>query len=171
MTVRKKVATESLSKDRALSKERVRLWLKILKTQSAIEQQIRNSLRNEFDTTLPRFDVMSALDRFPEGLRMTEISGLLKVSNGNVTGIVERLTQDGLALRIAVRNDRRVQRVKLTRKGKAAFKKMATAHEKWLDEILEQVSSTELQSLNGLLDKVGGHLHNVDTTQRSHDAQ
>lgn len=171
MTVRKKVATESLSKDRALSKERVRLWLKLLKTQSAIEQQIRNSLRNEFDTTLPRFDVMSALDRFPEGLRMTEISGLLKVSNGNVTGIVERLTQDGLALRIAVRNDRRVQRVKLTRKGKAAFKKMATAHEKWLDEILEQVSSTELQSLNGLLDKVGGHLHNVDTTQRSHDAQ
>jgi len=171
MTVRKKVATESLSKDRALSKERVRLWLKILKTQSAIEQQIRNSLRNEFDTTLPRFDVMSALDRFPEGLRMTEISGLLKVSNGNVTGIVERLTQDGLALRIAVRNDRRVQRVKLTRKGKAAFKKMATAHEKWLDEILEQVSSTELQSLNGLLDKVGSHLHNVDTTQRSHDAQ
>ena len=171
MTVRKKVATESLSKDRALSKERVRLWLKILKTQSAIEQQIRNSLRNEFDTTLPRFDVMSALDRFPEGLRMTEISGLLKVSNGNVTGIVERLTQDGLALRIAVRSDRRVQRVKLTRKGKAAFKKMATAHEKWLDEILEQVSSTELQSLNGLLDKVGSHLHNVDTTQRSHDAQ
>ena len=171
MTVRKKVATESLSKDRALSKERVRLWLKILKTQSAIEQQIRNSLRNEFDTTLPRFDVMSALDRFPEGLRMTEISGLLKVSNGNVTGIVERLTQDGLALRIAVRNDRRVQRVKLTRKGKAAFKKMATAHEKWLDEILEQVSSTQLQSLNGLLDKVGSHLHNADTTQRSHDAQ
>ena len=171
MTVRKKVATESLSKDRALSKERVRLWLKILKTQSAIEQQIRNSLRNEFDTTLPRFDVMSALDRFPEGLRMTEISGLLKVSNGNVTGIVERLTQDGLALRIAVRNDRRVQRVKLTRKGKAAFKKMATAHEKWLDEILEQVSSTELQSLNGLLDKVGSHLRNVDTMQRSHDAQ
>jgi len=171
MTVRKKVATESLSKDRALSKERVRLWLKILKTHSAIEQQIRNSLRNEFDTTLPRFDVMSALDRFPQGLRMTEISGLLKVSNGNVTGIVERLTQDGLALRIAVRNDRRVQRVKLTRKGKAAFKKMATAHEKWLDEILEQVSSTELQSLNGLLDKVGSHLHNVDTTQRSHDAQ
>ena len=171
MTVRKKVAAESLSKDRALSKERVRLWLKILKTQSAIEQQIRNSLRNEFDTTLPRFDVMSALDRFPEGLRMTEISGLLKVSNGNVTGIVERLTQDGLALRIAERNDRRVQRVKLTRKGKAVFKKMATAHEKWLDEILEQVSSTELQSLNGLLDKVGGHLHNVDTTQRSHDAQ
>lgn len=171
MTVRKKVATESLSKDRALSKERVRLWLKILKTQSAIEQQIRNSLRNEFDTTLPRFDVMSALDRFPQGLRMTEISGLLKVSNGNVTGIVERLTQDGLALRIAVRNDRRVQRVKLTRKGKAAFKKMATAHEKWLDEILEQVSSTQLQSLNGLLDKVGSHLHNVDTTQRSHDAQ
>ena len=171
MTVRKKVATESQSKDRALSKERVRLWLKILKTQSAIEQQIRNSLRNEFDTTLPRFDVMSALDRFPQGLRMTEISGLLKVSNGNVTGIVERLTQDGLALRIAVPNDRRVQRVKLTRKGKAAFKKMATAHEKWLDEILEQVSSTQLQSLNGLLDKVGSHLHNVDTTQRSHDAQ
>ena len=171
MTVRKKVAAESLSKNRALSKERVRLWLKILKTQSAIEQQIRNSLRNEFDTTLPRFDVMSALDRFPEGLRMTEISGLLKVSNGNVTGIVERLTQDGLALRIAVPNDRRVQRVKLTRKGKAAFKKMATAHEKWLDEILEQVSSTQLQSLNGLLDKVGSHLHNVDTTQRSHDAQ
>ena len=85
-----------MSEDPA-SKERLRLWLRILSAQRVIENEVRERLRVEHDTTLPRFDVMAALYRNEEGLKMSELSGELRVSNGNVTGIVDRLVNDGLS--------------------------------------------------------------------------
>ena len=80
------------------AKTRLRLWLRLLKVTRSVENDIREKLRVEFGSTLPRFDVLAALYQFPKGLRMSELSGLLKVSNGNVTGIVDRLVKDGLIL-------------------------------------------------------------------------
>ena len=51
------------------SKIRLRSWLKILKTSNYIEKQIRKKLRKDHNTTLPRFDVMSALYRSSSGLK------------------------------------------------------------------------------------------------------
>ena len=118
------------------SKTHLRLWLRLLKSSRIIEDEIRRRLRAEFNTTLPRFDVMSALSRYPEGLKMSEISGLLRVSNGNITGIVDRLTEEGLALRVAVPGDRRANLVRLTQKGTKTFTEQAVAHESWIDALL-----------------------------------
>jgi DNA-binding MarR family transcriptional regulator len=101
-----------------VSKQRLRVWLLLLKINKAVEAELRNRLRTQFATTLPRFDVMSALYRNKNGLKMSELSRLLMVSNGNVTGIVDRLTTDGLILRAAVPGDRRaacgLQRIRKT---------------------------------------------------------
>lgn len=144
--------------DSDLPKARLRLWLKMLKAQGSIEAEIRRRLRDEFGFTLPRFDVMSALSRFPKGLKMSEISNLLKVSNGNVTGIVERLTQDGLAVRVAVPEDRRAQLVRLTSAGTREFSKLATAHEGWIDDMLAGVPADRLDDFSALLDTITDHL-------------
>ena len=93
-------------------------------------------MRDQHDTTLPRFDVMAALERHREGLKMSELSGYLKVSNGNVTGIVDRLTDEGLAIRVDVPNDKRAQLARLTPKGLKVFKALAVQHEAWIDELL-----------------------------------
>ena len=111
------------------SKARLRLWLKLLKTSGSIEAELRRRLRDRHNTTLPRFDVMSALSRNPEGLKMSQLSQFLRVSNGNVTGIVDRLTDDGLALRVAVPGDRRAQVARLTPAGEAEFARLAAEHE------------------------------------------
>ncbi len=134
-----------------LSKERLRLWLKLIKAHAVIEAEIRKRLRDEFSTTLPRFDVMSALSREPQGLKMSEISGLLKVSNGNVTGIVDRLTEDKLAVRIAVPGDRRANLVRLTPRGTKTFDRMAHEHETWLNELLGGFDREQLALFQGLL--------------------
>ena len=97
-----------------ISKTRLRLWLKLLKTSSRIETELRRRLRSEYDTTLPRFDVMAALSRHTSGLKMSALYSLLRVSNGNVTGIVDRLTEEGHALRVAMPGDRRAQIAILT---------------------------------------------------------
>lgn len=118
------------------SKEHLRLWLRLLKINRLVEAELRERLRLSFGTTLPRFDVMSALYRNPKGMKMSELSRLLMVSNGNVTGIVDRLTEDGFMLREAVPGDRRAARVRLTRNGIAEFERQAAAHEEWVSELL-----------------------------------
>ena len=141
-----------------MSKTRLRLWLKLLKTSSRIEAKLRRRFRDEYSTTLPRFDVMAALSRFPDGLKMSDLSDLLRVSNGNVTGIVDRLTNDGHALRVAVPGDRRAQLARLTPTGQTAFTKLAQAHEAWLDEFFKGLDVDDATTLHVLLGKTEGEI-------------
>ncbi len=140
------------------SKTRLRLWLKLLKASSRIEMELRRRFRVECDTTLPRFDVMAALSRKPNGLKMTDLSDLLRVSNGNVTGIVDRLTEDGHALRVAMPGDRRAQVARLTPAGQVVFAKLAARHEAWLDELLQGLNSGDAAALYDLLGKTEGEI-------------
>ena len=137
----------------SLSKERLRLWLKLLKLTHGVEAELRRRLREDHDTTLPRFDVMAALARHPAGLRMSELSRYLKVSNGNVTGIVDRLTEEGLALRLAVPGDRRAQIARLTPEGLSAFNVLASAHEGWIDDLLGALDEGDIQTMAALTDR------------------
>src|SRR4029077_8952600 len=118
------------------SKARLRLWIRLLRASRLIESVARERLKVQFNATLPRFDVMAALYRRPGGMLMSEISRFLLVSNGNVTGIVERLAIDGLVVRAQRDGDRRTSFVRLTAKGRAAFAEMSAAHEVWIDKLL-----------------------------------
>ncbi|MFS4580418.1 MarR family winged helix-turn-helix transcriptional regulator [Phaeobacter sp. C3_T13_0] len=142
------------------SKDRLRLWLKILKATRAVESEIRENLRQEFTTTLPRFDVMAALSQHLDGLKMSELSGVLKVSNGNVTGIIERLVDDGHVQREKVPGDRRASRVRLTEEGGSEFTRQAAAHEIWIDQMFDTVPEAEVQTLSDALDQVARRLEN-----------
>ena len=93
--------TKSRQAAPSLSKQRLRLWIRILRAARAIEAEVRERLRVEFGVTLPQFDVMAALERKPDGMTMTELSRFLMVSNGNVTGIIDRLVSDKLVARQA----------------------------------------------------------------------
>ncbi|MFG6593876.1 MarR family winged helix-turn-helix transcriptional regulator [Sulfitobacter sp. 1A13368] len=129
------------------AKDRVRLWLRLLKVVRGLEQELRDRLRREHNTTLPRFDVMSALSRHPEGLKMSQLSGVLRVSNGNVTGIADRLSEEGLVERIPVPGDRRAMMLRLTLEGAAQFARQAQAHEDWINEKLRGISSEEARAM------------------------
>ena len=107
----------------------------MLRLTRAIESELRENLRTEFAATLPRFDVMAALHRFPDGMILSELSRYLMVSNGNVTGIINRLVSDGLVERTLRDGDRRTSVVRLTERGMGNFESMASAHESWVNEI------------------------------------
>lgn len=134
------------------SKQRLRLWLRLLRATRMIESDLRERLRTRCDSTMPRFDVLAALYKTPRGLRMNELSRKLKVSNGNVTGIVERLVADGLVVRATVAGDRRALLVHLTENGREQFEAMATQHETWVDEILSPFDDAQVQQLIEQLD-------------------
>lgn len=149
--------------DPAVSKARLRLWLKLLKATKHVEGELRESFRTDFDTTLPRFDVMAALDRVEAGLKMSELSSVLRVSNGNVTGIVDRLVDDGVLVRVPVDHDRRATTVRLTRAGKEQFAAMAAKHEAWIDEMLGAVDADEIQAMSDQLERIASKRNTKDT--------
>lgn len=140
-----------MNKDDSSSKQRLRLWIQLLRTTRSTESELREFLRLEHDTTLPRFDVMAALYRAPNGLTMTELSRYLLVSNGNVTTVVDRLVQDGMAIREQQANDRRSLRVSLTEQGQQQFTVMAKAHEAKVNALFADFNSEEIGQLLNLL--------------------
>ena len=141
------------------SKERLRLWLRFLKSSRTIEAKLRENLRNEFETTLPRFDVMAALSRFEDGLKMSQLSDVLRVSNGNVTGIVDRLAEDGFLVRVPVPGDRRASLVRMTKRGNEEFARQAAAHESWINEMLGDFSPEESRDISMRLEQLDASLN------------
>lgn len=133
------------------SKDRLRLWIRLLRASRTIEAELRDRLKKEFDTTLPRFDVMAALYRVPEGMLMSDLSRFLLVSNGNVTGIIDRLVSEGLVQRARRNGDRRTSIVQLTASGKALFRTMANRHERWVGDLLGDVSDSDTRRLAAML--------------------
>ncbi|HYM31676.1 MAG TPA: MarR family transcriptional regulator [Candidatus Cybelea sp.] len=136
------------------AKLELKLWLRLLACTTIVERDLRSRLRQRFGSTLPRFDLLSQLDRAPEGLSMGELSSRLMVSNGNVTGLTERLVREGLVKRTASPADRRTSRVTLTAAGKRAFDAMTPDHEAWIDELLSGLSRDEQALLHRLLGKL-----------------
>ncbi len=129
------------------TREKLRLWLRLLRTTRSIEAELRRRLRTQFGITMPRFDVMAALARSPGGMTMTELSRVLVVSNGNVTGIIDGLVADRLVMRIPAPEDRRATFVRLTPTGARQFEAMAATHAGWIEDMfadleLDDVAST-----------------------------
>ena len=132
----------------------VKLWLRLLTCSSMIETSLRTALRESFDTTLPRFDLLAQLERVPDGLTMGQLSQRMMVSGGNVSGIASQLVKEGLIDRNPVPDNRRTFIVKLTPKGRRSFRKMAEQHEHWVISMLGHLKSDEVDQLMDLLQRV-----------------
>jgi DNA-binding MarR family transcriptional regulator len=138
----------------------IRIWLRLLSCATLIENVLKSRLRRDFATSLARFDVLGQLDRCQHGLTMTELSRRLLVSNGAVTGLVEKLAADGLVLREEPARDKRTVIVQLTAEGRSQFRKMALRHEEWVVSLLGDLSHAARVEL----------LHNLTLLKRRLDA-
>ena len=132
-------------------KAELRLWLRLFTCKTVIDSEVRRRLREQFGVTFPRFDMMAQLDKNPAGMTLGELSKRMMVTNGNVTGLVERLVTEGLLDRRPSPNDRRAQIVSLTAEGRRAFRAMARANEDWIAEIFSGLTPSEMDELMRLL--------------------
>ncbi|WP_182119698.1 MarR family transcriptional regulator [Acidovorax sp. FHTAMBA] len=143
--------------------EALRLWLRLLTCTQLIEKQVRSHLRAQFDTTLPRFDLMAQLERAPDGMKMKELSRRMMVTSGNITGITDQLVAEGLVERMDVEGDRRAYLVRLTPQGRAQFNTMARQHEQWIVEAFAALGERDIATLYRLLGKVKEHTQNNES--------
>jgi DNA-binding MarR family transcriptional regulator len=142
----------------------LKIWLRLLACTTRVENVIRQRLRSEFGTTLPRFDLMAQLDREPEGLSMGELSARLMVTGGNVTGIVDQLESEDLVQRAAHPSDRRAWQVRLTAAGRRQFRRMAAVHEGWIVELFDGWSPAQKTQVHTLLATLKQHLAGIDAS-------
>ncbi len=138
-----------------LSKRRLKMWVRLLAVTRRAEAELREFLRLNHATTLPRFDVMAALYRRREGVTMSELSRMLLVSNGNATAVVDRLEADGLVRRSPSEADRRTVFVALTPEGLAQFEGLASEHEAEVSRVFGGVSEADLDTLTDILKRMG----------------
>ena len=143
----------------------LRLWLRMLTCTQLIEQQVRARLREQFETTLPRFDLMAQLERSPDGLKMNELSKRMMVTGGNVTGIADQLEAEGMVQRLPLEGDRRALLIRLTPVGRKAFAEMASAHENWIVDSFAGLTVREVEALHKLLGKVKQHMNKAEIAQ------
>ena len=131
------------------------MWVRLLAVTRASEQHLREFLRVNHATTLPRFDVMAALWRKRDGVTMSELSRMLLVSNGNATAVVDRLEADGLVRRRPSEADRRTVFVALTPEGVERFEGLAAGHEGEVNALFARISDADLEGLTEILKRMG----------------
>lgn len=140
-----------------LAKKRLKTWIRLLGVTRAAERRLREFLRVDHQTTLPRFDVMSALWRRREGLTMSELSRLLLVSGGNTTVVVDGLEKEGLVSRVPSTVDRRSFTVAMTEAGLIEFERIAARHEAEIDRLFSELSEADLDQLTPILKRMTPH--------------
>ena len=138
-----------------LSKRRLKMWVRLLGVTRVAESHLREFLRVQHETTLPRFDVMAALYRRRDGVTMSELSRMLLVSNGNATTVVDRLEADGFVRRTPSETDRRTVFVALTPEGLAEFEGLASGHETEVSKLFSGISEADLDAMTEILKRMG----------------
>ncbi len=142
----------------------LRLWLRMLTCGKLIENQLRYNLREECGNTLPRFDLLAQLERHPQGLSMGDLSKLMMVSGGNVTGIAAQLEKEGLIKRVVALTDRRSVQVHITPKGSKAFYEMAQVHEAGIVSMFSCLSGAEMKIMMETLSTLKQSLRAAEET-------
>lgn len=143
----------------------VRLWLRLLSCAMVIEKGVRRGLTESYKTTLPRFDVLAALDRHPDGMTMGALSSSLLVSNGNVTALVRALERDGHVTLVSSETDRRANVATMTPSGKVYFDTLAAAHHRWIDAMFDHLPLGQREKLFDLLGALKVSIAHADPEQ------
>lgn len=142
------------------TRESVRTYLRIATCYNMMVREARQRVVTRWSLTLPQFEVLAELDRADEGgVTFVELSRLLLVTSGNLTGIVDRLEEQRLVERRPDGKDRRVIRVALTDKGRKVTSHMLPAHAVDIEEILSFMPRAALTELSQLLGQLRDGLH------------
>ncbi len=155
---------------------KLRLWLRVLTCMQLIESLIRSRLRTEFDTTLPRFDVLAQLDAATHtqnggSLSMGELSARLMVTSGSVTGLVDTMEIEQLVERRTHPADRRSTLISMTPRGRELFDRMAPAHAAWVEELMAGLRAGEAATLHRLLGKLKQSASEAGADRREESAR
>jgi DNA-binding MarR family transcriptional regulator len=140
----------------------IRIWLRLLACANRIETALQRRIVSAFGISLARFDLLAQLERAGGVLTMTDASKRMMVTNGAITGLVDRLAHEGFVIREAHPKDRRTILVRLTEPGRNRFLEMAREHEGWTVSLL---AGLETEGKKQLLANLGALKRQLDSVE------
>lgn len=131
-----------------------RLWKAIIRLMIEVSSEMR-PLMAEYGLTGPQWANLRTLAQAgPEGLRLSEISKRLRVTEGNITGVIDRLEQSGLVVRVPHPEDRRVIIAQLTPAGKQLCERVGPIFAARLDQLFSGLSESSRHALANTLENL-----------------
>ena len=157
------VAEFKTTEEQDRRKVETRIWLQILSLESTIFTKLNGALGVEYGLSVAKFEFLAQVERYPEGITLGKISENLKVTSGNVSGLVRRLLADGLITKKMSSEDRRSFIVRFTPKGKKLFDKANALHATTLENCFSEIPLNQLEKsltvLRSLSSQLQGHHH------------
>lgn len=135
-------------------KEHLRLWVRLLACAHTAEQRVKSRIKERFGINQTAFNLMSQLDRFPDGIRMGELSRRTVVTGSNLTAVIDDLAKRGYVARSPAPNDRRATLIALTEAGREAFSWMSPIHATWIEEVFAEMPAEDQAELCSRLDEL-----------------
>ena len=126
---------------------RMGVWLAMVGCFTSVERSLRRRFTSVFRSSLPRYDVLTALAQFPDGLTMGQLASKMMVSKGNITGVIRRLQQSKCVSQARSRDDKRIQVVTITTKGRKLWEQMHAEYCTVINELLAQLPRSESKEL------------------------
>jgi len=143
----------------------VGVWVRLLSCTNVILHHLRRNLKESFALTLPRFDLLAQVARPPLGPSLSELSRKLLVTKGNITDIVARLEAVELIERRRDDADGRIQYVFLTPEGRKLLDDILPVHDKWIKDLMQELSREELETLYNALGVLKAALKRMDARE------
>jgi DNA-binding MarR family transcriptional regulator len=124
-------------------------WLHLIQIQQKIGQRAARHLE-QYDLTPAQFDVVAQLSVAP-GISQQMLADRLRVTKGNVCGLLDRMTARNLVERRPHPEDGRSHLVYLTYQGATLAAKVVPEHEALIAEQMAALSSDDRRMLHQLL--------------------
>jgi len=128
------------------------VWINLIKAFKIIHREIQHEL-SPSGLTGPQFGVLRRLNIHGE-LCLSEISEKLNVTEGNITGIIDRLEREGYVYRERDKDDRRVIHIKLAPEGERIYNEVYPGYRQRIDQLMGCLTEEEQKQLSYLLDKL-----------------
>jgi len=94
-----------------------------------------------------------------DGLKVVDLGRRSGLETSTMTGLIDRMERDGLVERRDDANDRRVQRINLTGKGRQAMSPVLAVVESVLVTVFEGISAEDLSKTTDVLKRVLANAH------------
>ncbi|MDZ4729646.1 MAG: MarR family transcriptional regulator [Xanthomonadales bacterium] len=130
----------------------LRAWFALLRCFSSIERVLMQHIAQEYKSSLPRYDVLTALAMNKSGVTMGDLAVMLMVTKGNITGVVRRLEVDGLVNKVTSKKDRRIQSVTISKPGLRLWNVMDKDYDRIVSKLLAGATDAQIRNLTSALE-------------------
>jgi len=132
-------------------------WIRLVRVQTRVLAAVEQDLKKAGFPPLAWYDALLELSRAPSGeLRPVELERQMLLPQYSTSRLIDRLVEEGLAVRRECKMDKRGQFVEITEAGRELQKRMWSAYSAAIEKhVGSKLSDSDAARLCNLLDRLG----------------